>query len=152
MESSGSFAQPFIPQRVAGEGPSRVLLPRGWGVAKGDWVGPCYSGEAYKSLSFHQPSLQGPQPCFLQLLSARAARENQGSLKSSVRLPPLKLSEWGGGQGGGQGVGRAVGMRSLLSSSVTLGRFITHIPGPRPSAREKSWPQLQKSWLLHLLL
>ena len=29
MESSGSFAQPFVSQRVAGEGPSQALLPRG---------------------------------------------------------------------------------------------------------------------------
>ena len=29
MESLGSFAQPFVPQRVAREGPSQALLPRG---------------------------------------------------------------------------------------------------------------------------
>lgn len=116
--------QPFEPQRVAGEGPTG-----GWGAAEGHWAGPHCTGDAYKGLSSHRPSLQLSNS-LPPTASARGATYREAC--SRFRLPPLKLSEWGGRGLGGCGVPSLLSLcchiRVLPTLALTQGRQLGRNP------------------------
>lgn len=89
----GACAQPFVLQTVAGERTCQASLPRGTpqggalpgaaGLGLAVWLGPI------KACAFTCPSLRVPNRSltgFLQLLSARDRRENQGGIKTDPRF------------------------------------------------------------------